>query len=175
MAKSLDAVIRTALEKDIGKKVWKILKAHIEKDVYDAYKPTGVWVWGTKQDSYYSGYKRRLEKGLLNEADKYINVDHDAGTDVWTLKVTTNAQPSESVLGWSWKPHEGGFLRLLEEGNLGFWSRSVEWYRKDFNHPFRRPVITNAQEEANQNRSKYEAELYAAINKAISGRSRGSK
>ena len=40
---------------------------------------------------------------------------------------------------------------------------------------FPRPVITNAQEEANQNRSKYEAELRAAIEKAISGRSRGSK
>jgi hypothetical protein len=40
---------------------------------------------------------------------------------------------------------------------------------------FPRPVITNAQEEADKNISKYEAELYAAINKTISGRRRGSK
>ena len=177
MAKSLDAVIRTALEKKIGEKVWKVLKDHIEKDVYAAYKPEGEWGWGTKQDSLHDGYQRRREKGLLNEADKYIDVDYNAGTDVWRLRVSTNAQPSESVLGQSWKPYVGGFLRLLEEGNLGFWSKSFDnWYHMSrVTHPFPRPVITNAQEEANQNRSKYEAELYAAINKAISGRSRGSK
>jgi len=177
MARSLDAVIRTTLEKKIGEKVWKVLKDHIEKDVYDAYTPSGEWVWGTPQDSETDGYQRRRNSGLLNESDKYINVDHVSGTDVWSLRVSTNARPSKSVLKSTWNHHVGGFLRLLEEGDLGFWTRtqSQNMTREGEKKRFPRPVITNAQEEANKNRSKYEAELRAAIEKAISGRSRGSK
>lgn len=162
MPSSLDAVIKNVLEKKIGEKVWKILKDHIEKDVYDAYKPNGRWVWGTAQDDEVNGYQRRREKGLLNEAGKYIFVDRDG--DLWGLRVSTKARPSESVLGYKWTHHTGGFLALLEKGDLGFWSRSGN----SVTHPFPRPVITNAQDEAMSHMPEYEAEIYAAINKAIS-------
>ena len=177
MAKSIDAVIKATLEKKIGKQVWKVLKDHIDKDVYDVYTPNGRWVWGTPQDSATNGYQRRRKTGLLNESDKYINVDHAAGTNMWSLRVSTNAHPSKSVLGDTWNHHVGGFLRLLEEGDLGFWtsSQSQNMTRKGERKRFPRPVITNAQEEADRNKSKYEADLYAAINKAISKIGRGSK
>lgn len=148
MPSSLDAVIKNTLEKQIGEKVWKILKDHIEKDVYEVYTP--------------SFYERRRENGLLNESDKYIFADRDG--DLWRLRVSTNARPSPSVLGTTWVHHTGGFLALLEKGDLGFWSRSGN----SVTHPFPRPVITNAQDEAMKHMPEYEAELYAAINKAIS-------
>lgn len=154
MPSSLDAIIKNVLEKKIGEKVWKILKDHIEKDVYEVYTP--------------STYQRRRQNGLLNEADKYIFVDHDG--DLWGLRVSTNARPSPSVLGTTWVHHTGGFLALLEEGDLGFFTKqySYNMVRPGEKKRFPRPVITNAQDEAMKHMPEYEAELYAAINKAIS-------
>lgn len=169
MANKLEAVIKQTLEKKIGEQVWKILKDHIEEDVYNAYQPGGRWSWGASYPygSEYNGYQRRRSGGLLNESDKYINVMHAAGSDRWLLRVSTTATPSESVLGHSWSHHVGGFLALLEKGDLGFWSRTMDKYNQtDVTHPFPRPVITNAQQEADSNKARYQEELYKAINKA---------
>ncbi len=159
----VDAVIKEVLEKQIGEQVWEILKEHIQTDVYDEYLPAGRWVWGTKQDSAFLGYQRRYKKGLLNEADKSITINHSPGGSVWELRVTTTAQPTPSVLGDGWTSRPGGFLALLEEGNLGFWSRTLI----DIPHPFPRPVITNAQEEVDKNKAKYYAEIKSVISKLI--------
>lgn len=165
--RTLNAVIKNTLEQKIGEQVWEILKEHIEKDVYEAYSPRGTWVWGTPQDSGFSGYQRRRQKGLLSESDKNISVYHQPAGNKWTLRVTTDAQPTPSVLGDSWVSKPGGFLRLLEEGYLGFWLDTLSSARR-ISWPFPRPVITNAQAEANRNKKKYSAELTAAIIKAIS-------
>lgn len=159
---AIDAVIKQTLEKQIGEQVWDILKEHIEEDVYKAYTPEGRWVFGTPQDSLYDGYQRRRTTGLLNESDKSITVSNVGNT--WTLHVTTNAQPTPSVLGDSWDAKPGGFLSLLESGNLGFWS----WMNDRVPDPFPRPVIRNAQEEASANMKKYSNELASIVKEAMS-------
>ncbi len=167
--KSLEAIIKKTIEKQIGEQVWQILKDHIEEDIYRAYSPGGEWVWGTPHDSPDIGYQRRRTKGLLKESDKYIDVDHVPGSDLYTLRVTTTATPSESVLGYDWDSSIiGGFLAMLDKGNLGFWSRTMGGYgQTDVTHPFPRPALRNAQEEANKNKAKYKAEIEAVVNKAM--------
>ena len=168
--KAIDAVIKATLEKQIGEQVWNVLKDHIDKDVYGEYLPAGRWVWGTPQDSRDNGYQRRKTTGLLNKSDKSITVNHSLGGNTWNLRVTTNAQTS-SVLGDKWDEKPGGLLALLESGNLGFWSRTMEQHGiRGVTHRFPRPVITNAQEEAEGNMKQYYAEVVTAIKKAMSER-----
>ena len=163
--KALEAAIKKTIEKQIGEQVWQILKDHIEEDIYKAYSPSGEWVWGTPQDSDEDGYQRRRKNGLLKESDKYIDVDHVPGSNSYRLRVSTTATPSESVLGNEWDSSIiGGFLAMLEKGNLGFWSRHNIGYR-GVTHPFPRPVIKNAQAEAEENMGKFTREIIAAVNK----------
>ena len=165
--RAIDAVIKQALEHQIGEQVWDILKVHIEGDVYNDYSPGGRWMWGTPQDNPYIGYQRRRTTGLLYESDKNIRVSNSGNK--WNLRVTTNAQPTPSVLNDSWDDSPGGFLALLESGNLGFWSRTLDTYgQRDVTHPFPRPVITNAQREASANMKKYSKELTSIIKEAMS-------
>lgn len=157
MPKTLDSVIKAALEKKIGEQVWKILKDHIDEEIYK--HPIR-----SNDDDHRSRYRQRRSGGLLNEADKYIKVLHEPGSNQYTLRVTTTAPPSPSTLGWAWVPSIGGFLQMLEIGDLGYVSKG----RKKTRTLFPRPAISTAQDEVNRNKKKYEAEIYAAINKAMS-------
>lgn len=161
MAKSLDAVIRETLENKIGDQVWKVLKQHIKTDIYDAYNPKGNWSFAEST--------RRKSGGLSDDANKYTEVVK-LPNGTWRLRVTSIADPSPSVLGWAWVPSIGGFLQMLEKGDLGFWTRkhSQNMTREGEKKTFPRPAITNAQDEVNKNYEKYRAELYAAISKALS-------
>lgn len=165
MPSSLDAVIKNALEKKIGEQVWDILKDQIEEDIYGK-KPSGEWSFSSQQDGAGGTYKRRKETGLLDESKKYIQADRTGG-NTWRLRVSTLADPAPSVLGYTWVPSIGGFLALLEKGDLGFvTTRYKNGHLATWAFP--RPVISHAQWKANENKGKYTAELYEAINKAIS-------
>lgn len=116
-----------------------ILRKHIEDDIYGVYTPKeGAWVRG-------STYQRRHEMG------KYIiPIDMPDGS----VLVTTTYSPNTSVVHPDYHFYgfmEGGFLQLLESGNMGIWRGG-----------FPRPAVSNAQDEFDHSSSvRYE------INKAL--------
>lgn len=95
---------------DVAPVAIDILLKHIKKDIYEAYTP--------------SFYERRYSL-LARENIMYKMIDAN------TLFITSTAQPN-GKRGFA----PGGFLQMLEEGDLGWWRKG-----------FPRPAITNAQNE----------------------------
>lgn len=118
---ALEAVPADILMNDVNPIAMEIFRKHIGSDIYAKYSPTpNGWVGHTT-------YQRRhvLEGGVFGEMQ---------GMD--TLNVTSNAPPGQSILGDPTTGADSGFLRLLENGNMGFWAKG-----------FPRPVIPNVQKE----------------------------
>lgn len=172
----VEKAIQEELEKVIAEQMWDILESNIKTNIYGKYSPGGRWVWGTPYDHPTAGYQRRMyHGGLLDESFKYIDVDHAPGSDRWILSVSTTAEPSESVLDYETYGGVGSLLALLEEGNLGFWSRSVAGFKPGVTDPFPRPVIPFAQKEVDEDFiKKYKQQIQKAIVRAIKKES-GSK
>lgn len=120
---SVSEYAKDILMNDVAPVAIDILLSHIRKDIYDAYQP--------------SFYKRRYS--LLSEGNiMYKMIDDN------TLFVTSTAQPNGKR---GFEP--GGFLQMLEEGNLGWWKQG-----------FARPAISNAQKEIDSS-----AKITSAINR----------
>jgi hypothetical protein len=132
------------LKKDVFPVAKKIVKKHIQSDIYKAYTPTpNGWVNGET-------YKRRK---LLPNTIEYIFVADDE------MYITSNADASPSVVkGYSFQNRRpGAFLELLESGKMGIWKKG-----------FPRPAISNAQKEIDNS-----TEITDAIQKGINKRFHG--
>ena len=115
--------IPVSVSEDVAREVEKILRKHIQSDIYGAYRPqSGMWVYGTT-------YVRR------SYLEDYVY--HEILPD-GTLLVSSNAVANQSIVpGYEFSNEENGFLQLLESGHMGIWRNG-----------FPRPVIANAQKEA---------------------------
>lgn len=127
------------LEKYVKPVMQKILLEHIREDIY-----------GSSPSSSYAGRPARTpyDKAGLPAPKQYVRSYNllDAGNIVTeldgnTLYMTSNAQPP-TVWSGSWSATEGGFLALLEGGDLGVWRKG-----------FPRPALTNAQREVDRSQA----------------------
>lgn len=137
LVSAVEATIPNILKKDVAPIAEKILRQHIEADIYGTYTPKlGAWVNG-------STYQRRHV--LENSVSSFID------GDVLTVTSTATASPSV-VKGYSFSSEEdGAFLKLLEKGKMGIWKNG-----------FPRPAVSNTQKDFKSN-----GELRAAIQKGI--------
>lgn len=135
----------TILRRDVAPIVEKIVKDHIEKDIYGAYSPKpGAWKLSKIKQSVRGVYEDRVKDDTNKDTYKRRHTLTDdvysemSGANNDTLLTTTNTAPSPSVVpGWSFhNRRQGAFLQLLESGNMGIWKSG-----------FPRPAIGNAQKE----------------------------
>ena len=120
---AVKAVIPNILTDYVADVAEEILLDHIESDIYDAYAPQpGKWI----NDSTYPR-RHALEHGV----DSWMESPD-------TLVVTSKANPSPAIIsGHSvYGGDSGGFLRLLESGNMGISGCQ-----------FPRPAVTSTQAE----------------------------
>lgn len=126
LVSAVDTQLKYILTKDIAPTAKKILRRHIEEDIYGVYtpKPNG-WVHGTT-------YKRR------HVLERQITAIYSTQRSVHTLLVTSTAAPSPAIIkGWSFHNRRpGAFLQLLESGNMGIWHGG-----------FARPAVSKTQQE----------------------------
>lgn len=104
----------------------QIFKEHIKSDIYNVYspKPNGWVTSGGERTTY---QRRHVLEGAVKSDMEGKN----------TLVVTSTASPSPSVLpGYGVSGGDGGFLKLLESGNMGLWRGG-----------FARPAVSNAQRD----------------------------
>lgn len=125
---------KTILDKDVAPIAKKIVRNHIETDIYGVYTPRDLgWV-----DSNWlrATYERRYS--LLKRGAIYHKFTTDKSDEIM---ITSDAKASPAVVkGWSFRHrYAGAFLKLLETGNMGIWSGG-----------FPRPAIGNAQKEINR-------------------------
>ena len=120
---AVEAVVPKILTGYVADVAEDILLKHIVSDVYgvDRRSPNG---W------FGSMYQRR--HSLENSIDSFMETPD-------TLAVTTQANPATSIFGGSVYGENGGFLQLLESGDLGFLNQ--------LGKSFPRPVVANAQSE----------------------------
>ena len=111
------SAIKDVLMNDVAPEMEDILIRHIESDIYGAYTPHEFrWSWNYTppgfvrsrgDSSSYIKYQRRnslLDKGKM--VRKMIDDN--------TVFVTQDAEPNESILGWTWVPNgDGAFLQML--------------------------------------------------------------
>lgn len=135
------------LDKKVAPLVKEIVRRHIKTDIYDAYTPKeDGWVGS---DGRPATYKRRML--LLKPGGVYHKFSNTRKDEIL---VTSDVTASPAVVkGWSFHTHgrPGSFLKLLESGNMGIWSKG-----------FPRPAVSNAQKEVDNNReilAVMEAEL----------------
>ena len=129
------AATQKVLENDIAPLVEDILRNHISSDIYGVYSPRpGAWVRGTTY------HRRHVLEGEITSWTDGMN----------TLFTTSIAVPSRPVVkGYSVHGgRDGGFLKLLGEGNMGIWRRG-----------FPRPAVMNAQREVNSSKQIYDAAI----------------
>lgn len=127
------------LEKYVRPVMERILMEHIAHDIYGAYSPKPfAWIGGET-------YHRR--GSLLPKGSLYHEITGD------TIMVTSDAEP-ESIWGGFGGGH-GGFLAMLESGNMGAWSRAT-------GRGLPRPALSQAQSEVDKS-----SELEAAVHRGI--------
>lgn len=122
-----------------------ILLKHIQDDIYGQEAPT--------KHQWFGGQPYSRTGALLEESSLY-----DIMLDDTTVMVTSNAQPDYAPIKTSKRfdgNTEGGFLAMLENGNMGFWS-TVTGLR------FPRPAISNAQKEIDDS-----PEIEAALQRGL--------
>lgn len=120
---AVNAAIPKILTDYIAEVAEDILLEHIETDIYDAYTPkAGGWL----NDSTYPR-RHALEQGV----DSWLESSD-------TLLITSKANPSPAIIsGHSvYGGESGGFLQLLESGNMGISGCQ-----------FPRPAVSQAQAE----------------------------
>lgn len=118
------------LKEYVAPVVEDILYDFIDYEVYDAYEPvTAGWL---KKQTYHR--RHALQKSIVSR----ILPDG-------TLLTTSNATPDGPVdRNYSfYDVDKGGFLKMLENGNMGFWTRQR-------NQLLPRPVIGHAQVAVDQ-------------------------
>ena len=139
---------RLILEKYVKPVMQEILLEHIREDIY-----------GSSPTSSYAGRpaKTPYDKAGLPSPNWYVRSYNllDAGNlfteiDGNTIYMTSNAQPP-TVWSGSWSATDGGFLALLEGGDLGMWRKG-----------FPRPALSNAQKEVDRSQA-----IRSAINKGF--------
>lgn len=154
---------RKVLEEEIRPIVFKVLYKHIREDIYDAYTPrengwvaynpnTGGWKFGVT-------YQRRY--GLLDTKNQYSAVTFStAGTFITaTLFATVEEYVSPFPRRHKFQYRgKGAFLRLLENGRLGIFTRA-----RFGGQPFPRPAVSNTAQDLENNQ-----EIKAAIERAYS-------
>lgn len=127
-----------------------LLSLHISKDIYGV-DIRGANTWGGLK------YPRRYQ--LDEEVYSYLE-----GT---TIIVTTRGAPSPSVVGRKggspfYDIEQGGFLAMLNDGNLGFLTNNPERGTR-YGASFPRPAITNAQAVVDS--PAFQQKIKAIINK----------
>ena len=148
LADAVQQRCKTILDKDVAPIAKKIVRQHINDDIYEAYTPKeNGWV---SSDGTPTTYKRRnllLKRGAIYH--EFTTKKNDE--IIITSKVT--ASPAV-VKGWSFhNRYPGAFLKLLESGNMGIWHGG-----------FPRPAIGNAQKEIDKS-PQINAVIQAGLNK----------
>ena len=128
------AEAKEVLEKYVQPVIEKILLQHIQSDIYGAYSP--------KQYAWIGGQTYRRRGSLLSRMALYHEINGS------TIVVTSAAEP-EDLLG-SGVSGYGAFLAILENGNMGFWSRAT-------GRSLPRPALSAAQEEVDNSSEIEEA------------------
>lgn len=124
--------IRTILDKYVKPVMQKILLEHIKEDIYGAYSPKQyAWIGGTT-------YQRR--NSLLNEGAIESEIDGN------TIYVTSGATTMGLFSEGSWVGGPGSFLAMLEEGDMGAWTRVT-------GRRLPRPALTKAQKEVDKSQA----------------------
>lgn len=134
-----DAEAKEVLEKYVLPIMERILLEHIESDIYGAYTPKEYgWIGGKT-------YKRKYS--LTSRMALYHEV-HSTN-----MMVTSLAEP-ENLWG-GFDGSYGGFLAILEDGNMGAWSSVTGM-------TLPRPALSNAQKDVDQSK-----ELDAAAERGV--------
>lgn len=131
------------LDKQVAPIAKRIVKKHIQTDIYDAYTPKeDGWVSGGKRETYKRRYSL-LKRGTLYHT--FIKDDE--------ILVTNDVHAMPAIVkGWSFRHrYPGAFLKLLEIGNMGIWRGG-----------FPRPAISNAQKEIDKS-----SEIRKVIKRAL--------
>lgn len=131
------------LDKQVAPIAKRIVKEHIQTDIYDAYTPKeNGWVLDGEPATYERRYSL-LKRGTLYHT--FIKDDE--------ILITNDVKAMPSIVkGWSFRHrYPGAFLKLLEIGNMGIWHGG-----------FPRPAISNAQKEIDKS-----SEIRKAIQRAL--------
>jgi len=145
---AVEGSIKDILLVDVAPVAEDILKKHIESDIYGAYAPkNGGWFAGRH---YESAYSRRhvLESSLKSTME-----------NATSMLVTSSAPANQSLVpGYSFSNrYDGGFLQMLENGDMGIWRKG-----------FPRPAVSNAQKEIDSS-AKIRAAIKNGIKRVIKG------
>lgn len=155
MAKTLDidelmngisgAAAEQILRDYIAPVMWDILQKHISTDIYGAYTP--------KQDAWIGGRTYNRRYSLIGDGGMVTSM---LAPD--EIMVTSNAAPDGPLAGsWSDFAQGGGFLAMLENGYMGFWTKTT-------GRTLPRPAISNAQKEIDDS-----PEIRAALKRGLQG------
>lgn len=134
--KSTATAALTATLEDISPSIEDILRRRIKSVVYVGGEPhDGAWLKNTTYERSYN---------LLDEISSEII--EDSGRVI--LRVTSDAEPSDPIVkGCVFEAEEpGAFLRMIENGDMGF--------LKAEKHGYPRPVITRARDDVYRKFSK---------------------
>lgn len=145
------SIVNEVLMQDVAPIVEEMLLSHIQHDIYDAYTPVERG-WFHNQT-----YPRRWT--LLRRENLRSWILEDG-----VLAVTSTAVPDGPVSKHYNKSfydmETGGFLAMLENGNMGFWSR--------MKGPLPRPALSRAQSEVDA--SQISGRIKHAIDNGIKRR-----
>lgn len=150
----LSEVQQQSVKSKISKIIERVLKEHIQNDIYGVYTPkVNGWKVRGKNGKLRTGtYQRRGD--LINGVTTVYNFDD-------TFTITSNAIPSFSIRGNSISKNVGSELELLESGRLGI--LNYAWKTPPFSTGrFERPAVTNSEDEV-----KTSAEIHNEIKKSI--------
>lgn len=121
-------------------------------------------------------YDRRYGGGLASDEveDRYIKCEYNGtkkGAGKFTLYVTTLAEPDGPIFS-EWDSTEpGGFLHMLDYGDLGFLTKGrfipVAMRKKMVGDRFPRPVINPAQQDAESHVDLYTDIITRSIYKLL--------
>lgn len=145
---AVESGVKDILIADVAPVAEDILRKHIESDIYGAYSPkNGGWFAGRY---YESAYNRR------HVLDNSIKSTMENAT---SMMVTSSAPANQSLVpGYSFSNrYDGGFLQMLENGDMGIWRKG-----------FPRPAVSNAQKEIDSS-SKIRAAIKSGIKRVING------
>lgn len=119
------------LDKDIAPVAKEIVRRHILSDIYESYTPKeNGWVNARGERATYQRRYSLTKRGSVYH--KFISKDE--------IIITSNAPASTPIVkGWRFRNKTGGFLEMLELGDMGIWRGG-----------FPRPAIGNAQKEINK-------------------------
>lgn len=150
----ISEVQNQSIKSKISKIIEKVLKEHIQNDIYGVYTPkVNGWKVRGKNGKLRTGtYQRR---GVLLDGITTVYNSDD------TFTITSNAVPSFSIRGNRISTNIGSELELLESGNLGI--LNYAWHTSPFSTgKFERPAVANSEEEVKTS-SIIQSEIEAAI------------